>query len=84
VPLELAGGHQAENALELATAGATLVLEPGAATPAALQAALAALGGDRARLAAMAGAARALARPGAASTIADRAAALLAPEGRHG
>jgi hypothetical protein len=32
----------------------------------------------------MAGAARALARPGAAAAIADHAARLLAPEGRHG
>jgi UDP-N-acetylglucosamine--N-acetylmuramyl-(pentapeptide) pyrophosphoryl-undecaprenol N-acetylglucosamine transferase len=68
-PLVLAAGHQVENARALERAGAAEVVE-GAVTPAQLQERLARLL-DAERLASMAGAARSLGRPDAASAIAD-------------
>jgi UDP-N-acetylglucosamine--N-acetylmuramyl-(pentapeptide) pyrophosphoryl-undecaprenol N-acetylglucosamine transferase len=76
VPLALAGGHQDANARALAAAGAAVVLEERAATADALGAAIGELLDDPARLRAMGEAARALARPAAAATIAARIAAL--------
>ena len=75
VPLALAGGHQAGNALLLAEAGAAVVM-PANAGPERLAAALEDLLGDPERLAAMGRAARSLAREGAAAAIADRVEAL--------
>ena len=72
VPLALAGGHQGANARALAAAGAALVVDESAATAEVLGAAIGELLADPARLAAMAAAARQLARPGAAAAIADR------------
>lgn len=74
-PLALAGGHQQGNARRMAEAGAAVVVASDAA-PERLGAALRGLLGDPGRLAAMGRAARALARPGAASAIADRVEAL--------
>ncbi len=78
VPLTLAGAHQVDNARALAAAGAALVLPSGELTAERLAAALGDLLADRDRLAAMAGAARALARPRAAAAIADRVEGLAA------
>ncbi|HEX9670449.1 MAG TPA: UDP-N-acetylglucosamine--N-acetylmuramyl-(pentapeptide) pyrophosphoryl-undecaprenol N-acetylglucosamine transferase, partial [Thermoanaerobaculia bacterium] len=71
LPLAIAKGHQGENAAVLAEAGAAEVLA-GEVTAERLHALLAALLPDRERLAAMAHAARGLARPRAAAAIADR------------
>lgn len=71
VPLSIAGGHQVSNAHRQAEAGAAAVLDA-AAGVGELRSMLAGLLGDRDRLDAMAGAARALGRSGAASDIADR------------
>jgi UDP-N-acetylglucosamine--N-acetylmuramyl-(pentapeptide) pyrophosphoryl-undecaprenol N-acetylglucosamine transferase len=76
VPLALAGGHQAGNALLLAEAGAAVVV-PGSAGSERLAGALGDLLGDPERLAAMGRAARGLAREGAAAAIADRVEALV-------
>jgi len=75
VPLALAGGHQAGNALLLAAAGAAVVA-PADAGPGRLAEILGALLADPGRRAAMGRAARALAREGAAAAIADRVEAL--------
>jgi len=72
MPLGLAGGHQADNARQLERAGAARLFEENDATPEGLALALVELLGDRDRLVGMGRAARALARPGAAATIADR------------
>jgi UDP-N-acetylglucosamine--N-acetylmuramyl-(pentapeptide) pyrophosphoryl-undecaprenol N-acetylglucosamine transferase len=82
VPLAIAGGHQADNARELAAAGAAVVVtsaEADAAGGAPLAAALGDLLADRDRLVAMGRAARSLADPRAAAAIADRVEALAAP-----
>lgn len=73
VPLAgLAAGHQADNAAALAAAGASVVVPGDVLDPRRLADSLGELLGDRPRLAAMARAARTLARPGAAAAIADR------------
>lgn len=77
VPLALAGGHQAGNAMLLAEAGAAVVV-PADAGAERLGAVLGDLLTDRERLAAMGRAARGLARQGAAAAIADRVEALVA------
>jgi UDP-N-acetylglucosamine--N-acetylmuramyl-(pentapeptide) pyrophosphoryl-undecaprenol N-acetylglucosamine transferase len=64
------GNHQAANARWMERAGAATVLPDGELTPAGLRAEVDALVRDDARRAAMAAAARALARPDAARTIA--------------
>lgn len=71
LPLAAAAGHQKRNAERLVEAGAAQLVD-GAATPEALAALLAELLADRARLSAMADAARRLGRADAAATIADR------------
>jgi UDP-N-acetylglucosamine--N-acetylmuramyl-(pentapeptide) pyrophosphoryl-undecaprenol N-acetylglucosamine transferase len=63
--------HQAENARWLERAGAATVLADSELTPARLATEVGALLGDRARLEAMAAAARAMAKPDAARRIAD-------------
>jgi UDP-N-acetylglucosamine--N-acetylmuramyl-(pentapeptide) pyrophosphoryl-undecaprenol N-acetylglucosamine transferase len=73
-----AGAHQSANARWAAAAGAAIVIEDAALTPALLREQVDALIDDRERLAAMAAAARALARPHAADEI---AAELLAAAG---
>jgi UDP-N-acetylglucosamine--N-acetylmuramyl-(pentapeptide) pyrophosphoryl-undecaprenol N-acetylglucosamine transferase len=78
VPLSIAAGHQVGNAAALERAGAARVLRGDEATPERLAAELGELLGDRTRLAAMAGAARTLARPGAADAIVDRLAEVAA------
>jgi UDP-N-acetylglucosamine--N-acetylmuramyl-(pentapeptide) pyrophosphoryl-undecaprenol N-acetylglucosamine transferase len=78
VPLAIAAGHQEGNAAALERAGAARVLRSGEVTTERLTAELAALLGDRTRLAAMGGAARSLARPGAADAIVDRLAEVAA------
>jgi UDP-N-acetylglucosamine--N-acetylmuramyl-(pentapeptide) pyrophosphoryl-undecaprenol N-acetylglucosamine transferase len=78
VPLVLAGAHQRANAALLAAAGAAFLFEEEGATPEALGERLARSLADGAELAAMGARARALARPGAATAIADRAEALAA------
>ncbi|HEX2254691.1 MAG TPA: UDP-N-acetylglucosamine--N-acetylmuramyl-(pentapeptide) pyrophosphoryl-undecaprenol N-acetylglucosamine transferase [Thermoanaerobaculia bacterium] len=78
VPLTLAGGHQMDNARQLAAAGAAEVLGSGGLGAEALAATLGRLLGDRERLAAMAASARRLGRPDAAAAIADRVEALAA------
>jgi len=65
-----AADHQAENARWMADAGAAVVIEDARLTPARLLAQAQALLGDRERLAAMAAAARSLARPQAAREVA--------------
>jgi UDP-N-acetylglucosamine--N-acetylmuramyl-(pentapeptide) pyrophosphoryl-undecaprenol N-acetylglucosamine transferase len=70
VPLAIALGHQEANARLLAAAGGAEVLGPAELEPEPLATRLAALLGDRGRLAAMGRAARSLARPGAAAAIA--------------
>jgi len=76
LPLGVAGGHQIDNARVLQAAGAARLLLPEELGPEALAAALGALLIDRAGLAGMARAARALARRDAAARIADRVEAL--------
>jgi undecaprenyldiphospho-muramoylpentapeptide beta-N-acetylglucosaminyltransferase len=72
VPLPGApGDHQTANAETLAAAGAATLLADAAAEPARVAAALDALLGDPARLAAMSEAGRALGRPDAAARVAD-------------
>lgn len=71
LPLEAAGGHQKRNAEKLVEAGAALLVDEGA-TSESLAGLLAELLADRARLTAMADAARGLGRAGAAAEIADR------------
>lgn len=72
--------HQRRNAEALAEGGAAVVLEQAAMTPAALAETIASLLHDDTRRAAMAAAARTLARPDAAERIADRAFALMADD----
>lgn len=71
VPLDLAGGHQRDNAEGLARAGAAQVL-PGDGAADALAELLGTLLGSPARLDTMAAAARALGRADAAQAIADQ------------
>jgi len=68
-----AGGHQVANARALADAGAALWVAGGDGVERRLAAALGDLLAARERLAGMAAAARAQARPDAAAVIADRA-----------
>jgi len=75
VPYPHAGGHQRANAEAFSSAGAALVVDDAAFDAAALVDAVAILG-DPARHAAMAAAARELARPAAADAIADLVLAL--------
>jgi len=77
LPLEIAAGHQEQNARALERGGAARVLLAGDATSAGLESALIELLAETATLADMARAARALARPGAAAAIAERVAALV-------
>jgi UDP-N-acetylglucosamine--N-acetylmuramyl-(pentapeptide) pyrophosphoryl-undecaprenol N-acetylglucosamine transferase len=63
--------HQTANARWMSDAGAAVVVADGDLTPARLRAEVDALLADRARLAAMAAASAALARPGAAQAVAD-------------
>ncbi len=70
--------HQRRNAEVLAAVGAAELLDQASLTPARLAERIVALLGDDARRAAMAAAARSLARPDAAERIADRAFALMA------
>jgi UDP-N-acetylglucosamine--N-acetylmuramyl-(pentapeptide) pyrophosphoryl-undecaprenol N-acetylglucosamine transferase len=62
--------HQASNARWMADGGAAIVLPDAELSPARLRSLVDELLADRARLAAMAAASRALARPGAASDVA--------------
>jgi UDP-N-acetylglucosamine--N-acetylmuramyl-(pentapeptide) pyrophosphoryl-undecaprenol N-acetylglucosamine transferase len=78
VPLPLAGAHQEANARRLEELGAALVLTEEQGSPTALAARLADLFATTNQLVALARAARALARRGAASAIADSAEGLLA------
>lgn len=77
LPLEIAAGHQEQNARALERGGAARVLVAGEATSAELEAELGALLADTTRLAEMARKARSLAKPGAAAAIASRVAALV-------
>ena len=70
VPYPHAAGHQRRNAEEMVLAGAARLVEDEAFDAGALLAAIAILG-DPARIAAMAAAARSLARPGAADAVAE-------------
>jgi UDP-N-acetylglucosamine--N-acetylmuramyl-(pentapeptide) pyrophosphoryl-undecaprenol N-acetylglucosamine transferase len=70
-PLHLAAGHQVENARALERAGAAEVVEPREAADVGVVAARLARLFDRQRLESMAAAARTLARPAAAASIAD-------------
>jgi len=80
IPLPTAtDDHQRKNAEVLARAGAAECLEERDLTADALAERLLALAGDPARRAAMARAARRLARPDAAAVIVDRALALMEP-----
>jgi UDP-N-acetylglucosamine--N-acetylmuramyl-(pentapeptide) pyrophosphoryl-undecaprenol N-acetylglucosamine transferase len=79
VPLALAGGHQVDNALLLADAGAAALLAAFEASAPRLAELLGEMLTDPGRLRAMAGAARQRARPDAAAAIADRAEALAGP-----
>jgi UDP-N-acetylglucosamine--N-acetylmuramyl-(pentapeptide) pyrophosphoryl-undecaprenol N-acetylglucosamine transferase len=63
--------HQTSNARWMADAGAAVVVSDGELTPARLSREVAALLGDPARLASMAAASAALARPDAAQAVAD-------------
>ena len=72
LPLGIAGGHQAANALELVEAGAAALLAPSEATVEELRQRLSVLLADRGRLALMAEAARRLARPEALEAILER------------
>jgi UDP-N-acetylglucosamine--N-acetylmuramyl-(pentapeptide) pyrophosphoryl-undecaprenol N-acetylglucosamine transferase len=76
LPLEIAAGHQEQNARALERGGAARVRVAGEATSAGLEAELGALLGDPAQLAEMARRARSLAKPGAAAAIASRVDAL--------
>lgn len=76
-PLAIAEGHQVGNARLLAAAGGAELLGLPDLEPPPLQARLAALLGDRGRLAAMGRAARSLARPNATAAIADLLAAVV-------
>jgi UDP-N-acetylglucosamine--N-acetylmuramyl-(pentapeptide) pyrophosphoryl-undecaprenol N-acetylglucosamine transferase len=76
LPLEIAAGHQEQNARALERGGAARVRVAGEATSAGLEAELGALLGDTAQLAEMARRARSLAKPGAAAAIASRVDAL--------
>lgn len=76
VPLALAGGHQRDNARRLSTAGAAVVIEEDELDAELLGRRLGELAGAGAALAAMGARGRALARPSAAATIADRVEAL--------
>jgi UDP-N-acetylglucosamine--N-acetylmuramyl-(pentapeptide) pyrophosphoryl-undecaprenol N-acetylglucosamine transferase len=67
-----AADHQTSNARWMAEAGAAVVVSDAELTPPRLRAEVDALLGDRERLAAMAAASRALARPDAARIIADQ------------
>jgi UDP-N-acetylglucosamine--N-acetylmuramyl-(pentapeptide) pyrophosphoryl-undecaprenol N-acetylglucosamine transferase len=78
VPLAIAAGHQETNAAALERAGAARVLRAGEVDVERLTGELASLLADRERLAAMAHAARSLARPGAADAIVDRLAEVAA------
>jgi UDP-N-acetylglucosamine--N-acetylmuramyl-(pentapeptide) pyrophosphoryl-undecaprenol N-acetylglucosamine transferase len=79
VPLPTAADdHQRKNAEVLAAAGAAEIVEQKDLTGALLATRIAALIGDAPRRAAMAAAARRLARPDAARVIADRALELIA------
>ncbi len=71
VPYGFAGGHQARNAAPLVAAGGARALAGEAATPEACAAELERMLGDAAGLVAMGRALRGLARPEAASRIAD-------------
>lgn len=71
VPLELAGGHQRDNARALEAAGAAVTLDERTLEPDALGDRVAELLADPAALAERGARARALARPGAAAAIAD-------------
>ncbi|HEX6975881.1 MAG TPA: undecaprenyldiphospho-muramoylpentapeptide beta-N-acetylglucosaminyltransferase [Vicinamibacterales bacterium] len=78
IPLPTAtDDHQRKNAEVLAAAGAAEVIEQKDLTGDRLAERIGALLGDRARLAAMAAAARTLARPNAAAEIVDRALELM-------
>jgi UDP-N-acetylglucosamine--N-acetylmuramyl-(pentapeptide) pyrophosphoryl-undecaprenol N-acetylglucosamine transferase len=77
LPLEIAAGHQEENARALERGGAARMLLAGAAKSAGLERELADLLARPAALAEMARAARALARPGAAAAIAARVEAIV-------
>lgn len=68
-----AGGHQVANARALADAGAAVAVDAGDGVEERLAAALGGLLAEPSRLAGMAAAARAQARPDAAADIADRA-----------
>jgi UDP-N-acetylglucosamine--N-acetylmuramyl-(pentapeptide) pyrophosphoryl-undecaprenol N-acetylglucosamine transferase len=82
VPLPTAAAdHQTRNARALEEAGAAVAPPGGELSGARLLRELSALLGDPARLAAMAGAARARGRPGAAVEIAASLEALLPPPG---
>jgi UDP-N-acetylglucosamine--N-acetylmuramyl-(pentapeptide) pyrophosphoryl-undecaprenol N-acetylglucosamine transferase len=70
VPYPHAAGHQRRNAEEMVRAGAARLVEDEAFDADALLAA-AAIMGDRKEHAAMAAAARSLARPGAAAAVAE-------------
>jgi UDP-N-acetylglucosamine--N-acetylmuramyl-(pentapeptide) pyrophosphoryl-undecaprenol N-acetylglucosamine transferase len=72
LPLEIAAGHQEDNARALERHGAARVLVAGEATAAGLERALGELLSAPATLGEMARVARALARPGAAAAIAER------------
>jgi UDP-N-acetylglucosamine--N-acetylmuramyl-(pentapeptide) pyrophosphoryl-undecaprenol N-acetylglucosamine transferase len=67
---QASGDHQSANARWMSDAGAAVTIPDAELTPARLGAGVAALLGDRARLSAMARAARALARPEAARDVA--------------
>jgi UDP-N-acetylglucosamine--N-acetylmuramyl-(pentapeptide) pyrophosphoryl-undecaprenol N-acetylglucosamine transferase len=66
-----AADHQSGNARWMSDAGAAVTIRDERLTPALLASEVAALLGDSGRLAAMAAAARALARPDAARAVAD-------------
>jgi UDP-N-acetylglucosamine--N-acetylmuramyl-(pentapeptide) pyrophosphoryl-undecaprenol N-acetylglucosamine transferase len=83
VPLPTAADdHQRRNARVLVEAGAAEMLEQTQMSGAVLASRILALAGDRDRRAAMAAAIARFARPDAARTIVDRAAALVAARGR--
>jgi UDP-N-acetylglucosamine--N-acetylmuramyl-(pentapeptide) pyrophosphoryl-undecaprenol N-acetylglucosamine transferase len=65
-----AADHQSENARWMSDAGAAVTIADGELTPARLREQVDALLGDRERLAAMAAASKALARPDAAQAVA--------------
>ena len=71
IPYGYAGGHQADNAARLASAGGARVLAPEEATPEGCAAALAPLLRDARRLREMGAALRRIARPRAAAAVAE-------------